>query len=214
MVGLTSILTAARAELPGILILGDSLSAAYGINPSQGWVTLLGRRLTEQGIGYRIHNASISGETTVGGVSRLPALLAEHRPAVVVIELGANDGLRGFPIDRTEENLKRLVRLSLDTGARVLLVGVRLPPNYGAAYGGRFQAVFRAAAESEGVPLVPMLLDGVAEDWGLMQADGYHPTAAAQPRMLDTVWAGLGPLLEENGGGNSGAAAPDPGPGG
>ncbi len=195
VLGLASIVTAARADPPVILILGDSLSAAYGISADQGWVHLLERRLADQALAYRVVNASISGETTVGGVARLPGLLAEHRPEVLIVALGANDGLRGFPLNRMRDNLERLASLGLDAGARVLLVGVRLPPNYGAAYGERFQGTFRDAAESRGVALVPRLLEGVAEDWGLMQADGYHPTAEAQPRMLDNVWVGLQPLL-------------------
>jgi acyl-CoA thioesterase-1 len=191
---------AARAA-PAILVLGDSLSAAYGIATSTGWVALLQGRLDERDLGYRVVNASISGETTAGGLSRLPTLLEEHRPAVLVIALGANDGLRGFGFDTIRSNLTRMIRLGQGAGSRVLLAGVRLPPNYGAAYTDGFQAVFRAAAESDGVPLVPRLLAGIAEDRVLMQPDGLHPTAEAQPRILDNVWTQLDPLLTKAGGG-------------
>lgn len=180
---------------PAILILGDSLSAAYGIATAEGWAALLQRRLDELGLGYRVVNASISGETTAGGRTRLPALLAEHRPAVLVIALGANDGLRGFGFETLRDNLIGMIRLGREAGSRVLLAGVRLPPNYGAAYTEGFQAVFRAVAQAEGVPLIPRLLAGVAEDRGLMQPDGLHPTAAAQPRILDNVWPQIEPLL-------------------
>jgi acyl-CoA thioesterase-1 len=190
---------AARAEgapnSPSILILGDSLSAAYGIDIEAGWVRLLEGRIKEQGLDDRVVNASLSGETTAGGLSRLPALLARHRPAILVIQLGANDGLRGLSLDTLEGNLIRLVQLGRESGSRVLLVGIQLPPNYGAAFNRGFQAVFQSVAASQQVPLVPSLLTGVAEDWSLMQADGLHPTAKAQPRILDNVWPGLLPLL-------------------
>lgn len=196
MMGLVSLLGSARAEVPVILVLGDSLSAAYGLRPDQGWVPLLAERLREQAFDHRVVNASISGETTSGGLARLPALLAQHRPAVVVIELGANDGLRGLPLEQFRGSLQRLVNLSLEAGARVLLVGITLPPNYGAAYVKRFQATFNEVSSATGVPLVPMLLTGVAEHWALMQADGYHPTAEAQPIMLNNLWPQLRPLLD------------------
>jgi acyl-CoA thioesterase-1 len=146
-------------------------------------------------------NASISGDTTAGGLSRLPALLAEYRPAVVIIELGANDGLRGFPPKRIAAALEDLTQQAQAAGARVLLVGVRLPPNYGSAYAEQFQAVYAQVAAATGAALVPRLLDGVAEDRALMQADGLHPTAVAQPRLLDNVWPVLLPLLHATGGG-------------
>lgn len=180
---------------PTVLILGDSLSAAYGLAREDGWVALLVRRLKEQGRPEAVVNASVSGETTAGGLTRLPALLARHRPAVLVVELGANDGLRGLSLDGLRANLTRLVQLGRASGGRVLLVGIQLPPNYGAAFNGGFQAVFQAVAAAERVPLVPSLLTGVADDWSLMQPDGLHPSAAAQPRMLDNVWPGLQPLL-------------------
>jgi acyl-CoA thioesterase-1 len=180
---------------PVILVLGDSLSAAYGLATAEGWVALLQLRLAERGLDYRVVNASISGETTAGGLARLPALLAEHRPAVLAVALGANDGLRGFGFETIRENLTRTIRLGQESGARVLIAGVRLPPNYGAAYTDSFQAVFRAAAQSEGATLVPQLLAGVAEDRRLMQPDGLHPRAQAQPLILDNLWPQLEPLL-------------------
>lgn len=185
----------AAAQSPLILILGDSLSAGYGISTRAGWVSLLEERLQRQDLPYRVLNASVSGETSAGGLTRLPDLLAEHRPEVLVIELGANDGLRGTPFAVLRRNLKTLVRLGRDGGARVMLIGVRLPPNYGAAYTRGFQAVFREVAEEEGVPLVPALLKDVGEHLELMQADGLHPTEAAQGQILDNVWPTLEPLL-------------------
>ncbi len=185
----------AATEPPAVVVLGDSLSAAYGLPTERGWVALLGTRLTDAGLAYRVVNASISGDTTGGGLTRLPQVLERERPALVVIALGANDGLRGIPLGQIENNLKALVRLARGAGAEVLLVGVRLPPNYGAAYTEGFQATLRGVADAEQVPLVPDLLVGVADDWRLMQADGLHPTAEAQPRILENVWPGLEPLL-------------------
>lgn len=188
---------AAGADAPRVLVLGDSLSAGFGIALDQGWVGLLGQRMVAQGLPHQLINASISGDTTAGGRSRLPALLAEHDPAVVVIQLGANDGLRGFPPKRIAAALSAMVREARAAGARVLLIGVRLPPNYGSAYAEQFQGLYGEVAAATGAALVPRLLDGVAEDRGLMQADGLHPTAAAQPRLLDNVWPVLLPLLQE-----------------
>ena len=189
------------AHPPALLVLGDSLSAGFGTALDQGWVSLLEQRLADQGLPYQVVNASISGDTTAGGLSRLPALLAEYRPAVVIIELGANDGLRGFPPKRIAAALEDLTQQAQAAGARVLLVGVRLPPNYGSAYAEQFQAVYAQVAAATGAALVPRLLDGVAEDRALMQADGLHPTAVAQPRLLDNVWPVLLPLLHATGGG-------------
>lgn len=183
------------AQPPVVLVLGDSLSAGYGLSTEAGWVSLLARRIQREGRPHQVVNASVSGETTAGGLTRLPALLEEHRPSVLVIELGANDGLRGLPFGVMRENLGGLIRLGRDSGASVLLIGVRLPPNYGVAYTEGFQAVFREVSTQEGVPLVPALLKNVAEHWDLMQSDGLHPTAAAQDRLLDTVWPTLEPLL-------------------
>jgi acyl-CoA thioesterase I len=180
---------------PAIVVLGDSLSAAYGIETKDGWVNLLGQRLTTAGPLYQVVNASVSGDTTGAGLTRLPHVLERHRPALVVIALGANDGLRGTPTKQIGDNLRRLVDLVRGAGARPLLVGVRLPPNYGAAYNRAFQATLTEVAQATGTLLVPDLLASVAEDRGLMQPDGLHPTAAAQSRILDTVWARLSPLL-------------------
>lgn len=177
-------------------MLGDSLSASFGTALDQGWVSLLKQRLAAEGLPHQVINASISGDTTAGGRSRLPALLAAHEPAVVVIELGANDGLRGFPPKRIAAALTALVEEAQAAGAQVLLIGVRLPPNYGTRYAEQFQRLYAEVAEDTGAALVPRLLAGVAEDRALMQADGLHPSAAAQPRLLETVWPVLLPLLQ------------------
>jgi acyl-CoA thioesterase-1 len=187
----------AEAPAPTLLVLGDSLSAGFGTALELGWVSLLQQRIADHGLPHVVVNASISGDTTAGGRSRLPALLETHRPTVVIVELGANDGLRGFPPARIAAALTGLVQQAQSAGARVLLAGVRLPPNYGSAYAEQFQAVYAQVAEATGAALVPRLLDGVAEDRGLMQPDGLHPRAAAQPRLLDNVWPVLLPLLEE-----------------
>lgn len=181
-----------------VLVLGDSLSAAYGIDRYQGWVDLLRERLGENGYTARVVNASVSGHTTANGLDLLPDALAEHAPDAVIIALGGNDGLRGVPLPEVRRNLTRMVRLSHEAGARVLLVGVRLPSNYGRAFIDRFQAVFREVAESENVPLVPRFLEGVGGNPELMQADGIHPGAAAQPKLLDNVWGKLQPLLADS----------------
>jgi acyl-CoA thioesterase-1 len=189
---------ASRADgEPVVLVLGDSLSAGYGLPRDSGWVWLLARRLGERGFPHKVVNASVSGDTTAGGLTRLPALLERRPPTVLVVELGANDGLRGIAFDEIDANLTRLVRLGKESGAQVLVVGSRLPPNYGAAYTDRFQALFKTLAEREQVAWVPRLLARVAEDWGLMQADGLHPTAEAQPRILDNVWPDLEPLIRD-----------------
>jgi acyl-CoA thioesterase-1 len=184
---------------PAVLILGDSLSAAYGIPQDRGWVALLQRRLAERGLPHRIVNASVSGETTRGGLTRLPRLLEEHRPGLVVIELGANDGLRGIADRVLADNLRALVEMSKGSGARVLLLGIRLPPNYGAAFNARFDRVFDEVARETLTPLVPFFLKGVAEDRALMLPDGLHPAAEAQPIILENVWPALEPLLEAKG---------------
>ncbi len=190
--------SASAARAPTLLVLGDSLSAGFGTALDQGWVSLLKQRIAERGLPHVVINASISGETTAGGLSRLPALLAEHQPALVIIELGANDGLRGFPPKQIAAALTALTEQVQAAGARVMLVGVRLPPNYGNAYAEQFQAVYGQVAEATGAALVPRLLAGVAEDRGLMQSDGLHPTAAAQPKLLENVWPVLLPLLEQS----------------
>jgi len=191
---------------PVILVLGDSLSAGFGIDRGQGWVRLLEQRLAAQGLRYRLVNASISGETTAGGRSRLPRLLNEHRPQILILELGANDGLRGLSLGVMRDNLVNMVRLGRQADAQVLVTGLRLPPNYGESYIDGFQAVFREVATAEGVPLVPDFMSGVVEDRALMQADDVHPNALAQPRILDNVWPGLAPLLSQG----QGQTAPVP----
>jgi acyl-CoA thioesterase-1 len=197
LLGLMTPLWGADTDAPVILVLGDSLSAGYGLSNDQGWVALLERRLLERGLPHRVVNASISGDTTGGGIARLSAALARHRPALVIIELGANDGLRGMDPQRMRENLQEMIGLSQAQGARVLLVGIHLPTNYGRRYRERFDAVFPELARTTGVALVPFLLDGVAQRRELFQADGVHPTAAAQELMLDNVWSHLAPLLTE-----------------
>jgi len=186
---------ASGAQTPIILSFGDSLSAAYGLQPEQGWVALLQQRLHAQGYGYQIINASVSGETSSGGLERLPYLLAQHHPAVVLLELGANDGLRGLPLQTVRDNLARMIRLARGSGAKVLLLGIRLPPNYGLRYTDGFADMYALLARQQKVPWVPFLLAGVALDPMLMQADGLHPVAAGEPRVLDTVWTSLVPLL-------------------
>jgi acyl-CoA thioesterase-1 len=180
-----------------ILVMGDSLSAAYGIDKQSGWVALLQQRLQQQSFGYQVVNASISGDTTRGGLSRLPAALRRESPAVLVLALGANDGLRGFTPERTRQNLRMMIEQARDAGASVLLLGIKLPANYGSVYGEKFHRVYLDLAEKEKVHLVPFFLEGVAETRELMLADGIHPGIQAQPRILDNVWAGLAPLLTE-----------------
>ncbi|WP_297528277.1 arylesterase [Thiohalobacter sp.] len=174
-----------------LLVLGDSLSAAYGLPEAAGWVALLAGRLP----GDRVVNASVSGETTAGGLARLPALLEQWRPDWVLLELGGNDGLRGLPPAHTRNNLARMIELSRAAGAKVLLIGIRLPPNYGQAYVQAFERIYPELAESHEVPLVPFLLEGVATRPELMQPDGIHPRAEAQPLMLENVWQILAPRL-------------------
>jgi acyl-CoA thioesterase-1 len=179
-------------------VVGDSLSAEYGIPRGSGWVALLEQRLRQQNLRLPVINASISGDTTAGGLARLPALLQQHRPSVLVIELGGNDALRGMPLAHTRSNLTAMVRAGKAAGSRVLLVGMQVPPNYGAAYGRDFAALFGEVAKTERVALVPFLLSAFAtrpdaESW--FQADRIHPAAKAHPLMLDTVWPALKPLL-------------------
>lgn len=180
---------------PRILVFGDSLSAAYGIELDDGWVALLQQRLHAQGKPHQIVNASVSGETTAGGRARLSALLARETYALVVLELGGNDGLRGLSLAQTEANLRAMITAAHGAGTQVLLLGMRLPPNYGATYTQAFAAIYPKLARELDVALVPFLLDRVATDSALMQPDRIHPRAAAQPRLLDTVWPVLVPLL-------------------
>ncbi len=191
-------LGSAAADVAGsgrtVLVLGDSISAAYGIQREQGWVTLLEGRLAP--LGHSVVNASISGETTSGGLARLPKALRAHDPDIVIIELGGNDGLRGYPTSRMRDNLTAMARLARDHGAVPLLVGMQIPPNYGPRYTRAFQQVFDEVAEVMQLPFVPFLLQDVALQEGFMQRDGIHPTAEAQGVLLDTVWPVLAPLLD------------------
>lgn len=180
-----------------VLVLGDSLSAGYGLKPAQGWVALLEQRLRTEGYEYRVVNASVSGETSGGGLQRLPRALELHKPSVVIVELGANDGLRGLPVPLTRGNLTKIVTAAGQAGAKVLLVGMRLPPNYGPRYTNDFMRMFRDIATASRIGLVPFLLQSVALKPALMQADGLHPTAQAQAALLDTVWPQLAPLLRK-----------------
>jgi acyl-CoA thioesterase-1 len=181
---------------PIVLVFGDSLAAAYGLQQDAGWVHLLGERLARHSPPYRLVNASISGETTRGGLARLDAVLAQYHPAVVIIELGGNDGLRGLPLKATRDNLSALVKNARQAKAKVLLVGVELPPNYGPAYTQQFKDNYSVVAKQQNIALVPSLLAGFAEKRELFQPDGIHPAASAQPMILDTIWKQLAPLLD------------------
>ena len=181
-----------------ILVFGDSLSAAYGLPPEQGWVALLAQRLESEGYGYRVVNASVSGETSEGGRARLPRALALHRPGIVILELGANDGLRALPLTDMRANLAHMVQDAQAAGARVLLVGIRIPPNYGPRYTEEFARVFPELAKQYHLPLVPFLLEKVALDPVLMQPDGMHPNARGEAPVLETLWPYLKPLLKKN----------------
>lgn len=180
-----------------LLILGDSISSAYGIGPREGWATLLEERLKQKRFDYSVANASISGETTSGGATRIAEAIDRTKPDIVIVALGGNDGLRGLPAAQMKANLSRMVEAAKGRGARVLLVGVRVPPNYGARYGGEFEAAFVEVAARQRVPLVPYILEGIGERRELMQEDNIHPTAAAQPRILDNIWPKLEPLLKK-----------------
>lgn len=189
------LLLAQEAAAGTVLVVGDSISAALGLETSQGWVSLLQKKLDSERIDHRVVNASISGDTSAGGAARLPALLGEHKPEVVIIELGGNDGLRGQPPAQLQQNLASMVEQSRQAGAKVLVLGMRLPPNYGKRYTDAFARVFSVVAEEQQVPLVPFFLEGVGGVEGMMQADGIHPAAGAQPKLLENVWPSLQPLL-------------------
>jgi acyl-CoA thioesterase-1 len=189
--------TVANAEARSVLVMGDSLSAAYNLAAEQGWVALLDTRLRTEAPGFRMVNASISGETTAGGASRIDAALSEHQPALVVIELGANDGLRGLPLEETRANLERMVRASKAAGAEVLVVGMRLPPNYGPDYTEAFFSMFGEIAQAEGTAHLPFLLEPIAFDEAAFQSDRLHPTAEAQPVLANHVWSALQPMLTD-----------------
>jgi acyl-CoA thioesterase-1 len=189
--------TSAWATAPRtVLVFGDSLSAGYGIALADSWPSLLGKRLDQSGSPYQVVNASISGETSAGGRARLQAALADFRPKVLVLALGANDGLRGLPPQQLRDNLRSMVKLARQQGVRTLLVGMKLPPNYGPAYNEAFNAAFVTVAKEEKVPLLPFLLEPIATDASAFQSDRLHPVAAAQPKLLDHVWSALKPLLK------------------
>jgi acyl-CoA thioesterase I len=193
----SSLVHADAAAKPVILVVGDSLSAGYGVPIDATWVALLQRRLTAQGYGYRVVNASVSGETTGGARARLPRALELHKPAVVILELGGNDGLRGLPVRQVRDNFQSMIAQSRAAGASVVLVGMRMPPNYGPDYTDQFHALYRELAQEHAAPLVDFFLDGVALDDNLMQADGIHPTSAAQPKLLDNLWPALQQVLKK-----------------
>ena len=190
--------TAGAAPARRVLVVGDSLSAEYGLPRGTGWVALLEQKLRQEKIDAQIINASISGDTTSGGRTRLPALLKQHQPTHVIVELGGNDALRGLPLDMTRDNLATMLRASRTAGARTLLVGMQVPPNYGRSYAESFATLFAGVAKAEGAALVPFLLAGVADTpqaESLFQADRIHPNAQAQPTLLANVWPALKPLL-------------------
>ncbi|MFA7241146.1 MAG: arylesterase [Sulfuricellaceae bacterium] len=188
---------AAANAAPAILVLGDSLSAEYGIPRNSGWVSLLQRRLEQRNSDYSLINASQSGETTDGGRARIASLLAQHRPAIVILELGGNDGLRGLPLTATRENLAAIIQSCRNHQARVLLIGMKMPPNYGVAYTRQFEENYRELASRYKIPLLPFLLEGLGEKREWFQADGLHPIATAQPAVLENVWKKLKPMLND-----------------
>jgi len=187
---------ARAAGTPVILVLGDSLSAGYGIPADQGWVARLQQRLDGEGYGYAVINASVSGETTAGALERLPRALKLHKPAIVIIELGGNDGLRGLPVDSLRLNLESIITACHDAGAEVVLTGIRMPPNYGPQYTEAFYGVYESIAKQQDIPWVPFFLEGIALREDLFQGDGIHPDLQAQPLLLDNVWRVLQPLLK------------------
>jgi acyl-CoA thioesterase-1 len=191
--------SAYAAVAPVVLVLGDSISAGYGLPAETGWTTLLQQRLVAEHYPHRVVNASISGDTTAGGRARLDALLAKHHPAVTVIELGGNDGLRGGSLDALQANLVAMTAAAQKSGSRVLIVGLRLPPNYGPAYVRRFETIYADVARERKAALVPFLFEGFAEDNAMFQPDRIHPVSAAQARLLDNVWRELKPLLGQPG---------------
>jgi acyl-CoA thioesterase-1 len=186
---------AAPSQAPVVLVFGDSLSAGYGIRVEQGWVSLLAQKIEHEGYGFRVVNASVSGETTDGGLARLPRALAVQQPRIVLLELGANDGLRGLPLTGTRENLDKMITLLHSYHVAVLLLGLRMPPNYGERYTTGFMTMYQELAATHHIALLPFLLENVALTPGLMQADGLHPNEQGQPLLLDNVWPRLVPLL-------------------
>ncbi|SQF98125.1 lipolytic protein [Paucimonas lemoignei] len=193
--GLGLLLLSQGAAAGTVLVVGDSISAAFGLDTRLGWVTLLEQRMKDEGFTDKVVNASISGDTSAGGQARLPALLAEHKPELVILELGGNDGLRGQQPAQLQQNLASMIDRSRDAGAKVLLLGMQIPPNYGPRYTNAFKAVYSDLAAEKKVPLVPFFLEGVGGVPELMQADGLHPAAGAQGKLLENVWPALKPLL-------------------
>lgn len=193
--GLGLLLLSQGAAAGTVLIVGDSISAAFGLDTRVGWVALLEQRMKQEGFTDKVINASISGDTSAGGQARLPALLAEHKPELVILELGGNDGLRGQQPTQLQQNLASMIDRSRDAGARVLLLGMQIPPNYGPRYTNAFKEVYTNLAGEKKVPLVPFFLEGVGGVPELMQADGLHPAANAQQKLLENVWPTLKPLL-------------------
>ncbi|VVO18653.1 arylesterase [Pseudomonas fluorescens] len=193
--GLALMCMAQNAAAGTVLIVGDSISAAFGLDTRLGWVSLLEQRLRSEGFTDKVVNASISGDTSAGGQARLPALLAAHKPDLVILELGGNDGLRGQLPTQLQQNLASMIDSSRASGAKVLLLGMQLPPNYGVRYTQAFAEVYRNLAEEKNIPLVPFFLEGVGGNPELMQADGIHPAAVAQGKLLENVWPALKPLL-------------------
>ncbi len=194
MFGLTGF--SVSAETPAILVFGDSISAGYGLaHVDQGWVEMLRTKLKDEGYGYQVVNASVSGETTAGGLARLPRALSMHHPEIVIIELGGNDGLRALPVDQMRANLAKMVDLSVGSGARVLLLGIRMPPNYGPEFTEKFRSAFADVAVEKKIPLMPFLLTDIALSPNLMQADGVHPNELGQPKLLANVWPSLKKIL-------------------
>ena len=188
---------ARAADAPALLVVGDSISAGYGLSSGQVWVDLLAEKLEASGYRYRVVNASISGDTTAGGRARIGPLLAQHRPAVVVVELGGNDALRGGNLQATRDNLDAIVKDAQGAGAKVVIVGMQLPPNYGAAYVRQFNALFADVAKARKAALVPSAVEGFGDELAQFQPDRIHPTAAAQSKILDNVWSALAPLLKK-----------------
>ncbi|MFL6609507.1 arylesterase [Pseudomonas alvandae] len=193
--GLALMCMAQNAAAGTVLIVGDSISAAFGLDTRQGWVSLLEQRLKTEGFDDKVVNASISGDTSSGGLARLPALLSAHKPDLVILELGGNDGLRGQPPTQLQQNLAAMIDSSRASGAKVLLLGMQLPPNYGRRYTDAFARVYSTLAEEKNVPLVPFFLKEIGGVPGMMQGDGLHPSVAAQGKLLENVWPTLKPLL-------------------
>ncbi|MDT7848551.1 arylesterase [Methylophilus sp. VKM B-3414] len=183
---------------PVILVFGDSLSAAYGIPKEKGWVNLLAQRIEDKQLPYEVANASVSGETTAGGLSRLPAAIQQFKPSIVLIELGANDGLRGLPLDAMKNNLEKMIQASKQVNAQVVLLGMFIPPNYGPKYTNGFKAAFLDLSEKYKTPFIPFFLDGISGHSDLVLEDGLHPNVNAQVKILENIWPTLKPLLKNN----------------